>query len=300
MICQCPKCDAKTQLDLSHIPDEGTSAKCPECKTRFWISKESFARRAIKKDGKAFCYYCNNELNNYLDCPTCGVMYPDYCIVQTSKPVKRKKRKTSAPISFSLGSQRRTRVGEPRVSAQRSPKTLLVTIIILALFAVLAVAVGVPYFNKRVQQQYFAGYFRALSGVKLAADQSFKECAAAAAATRARMGVGQGSDVQVNSDVKFRLNAAKNDVDALMKKVPTPPEKFVKSNENLNRLYGIYTKSYDLATSPAGNVQTFSDASARLEADFRQASQELKTGFPPELADAYQKALPKIKALKDF
>jgi hypothetical protein len=300
MICPCPKCDAKTQLDLSHIPEEGTSAKCPECKTRFWISKESFARRALKKEGKALCYYCNNELNNYLDCPTCGVMYPDYCIVQLSKPDKRTKRKSSASISFSLRSQRRTRSGTQQRPTERSPRSILISIAIAAVAVVLALAVGIPYFHSKTEHEYMSGYFRALYGIKLGADATLKQCAAASANARTKMAAGQTADIRLSDEEKTRLNLAKNDVDALMQKVPTPPQKFVKAGENLNRLYGVYTQSYTLAVAPAGSLQSFTDSTAKLDNDFKKTAAELRSTLPPELADAYQKAIPKYKALKDL
>ena len=155
MIVPCPKCDAKTELDLSHISEEGTSAKCPECKTRFWITKESFARRALKKDGKTLCSFCNHELSNYLDCPTCGVMYPDFCVVQTSKPVRKKTRKTSGPISFSIRPQRKARsVVSQQRPTEKASKSLLNTVGLVVLVALVAVAAGVTYSKMKSERQY--------------------------------------------------------------------------------------------------------------------------------------------------
>jgi hypothetical protein len=287
-------------LDLSRIPEDGTSAKCPECKTRFWISKESFARRAVKKEGKALCYYCNNELNNYLDCPTCGVMYPDYCIVQISKPVNRKKRKTSSSISFSLRTQRRTHTAAQQQPTERSSKSILITVALLAVAVVLAVAVAIPYLNKQAEQKYTASYFRALLGIKLGTELSLKQCAAISASTKAKASAGQGFDLRISDQDKAKITAAKNDIDILMQKIPAPPQKFIKANENLTRLYGIYAKSYTLAVAPAGSLQSFSDSAGKVEGEFKQTAQELKAGLPAELAAAYQKALPNYTALRDL
>ena len=300
MICPCPKCNAKTQLDLSHIPDTGTSAKCPECNTRFWISKESFARRAVKKEGKAFCYYCNNELNNYLDCPTCGVMYPDYCVVQISKPAKRKARKTSSSISFSLRTQRRTRSAAQQQPTERSSKSVLKTIALLAVIIVVAVAIAVPYLNKQKEQKYMAGYFRALVGIKLGTELTLKQCTAISSSTNTRTAARQDSGLSISDQDKATITAAKNDVDILMQKVPAPPKKFIKANENLSTLYGIYSKSYTLAVAPAGSLQSFSDSAVKVDGEFKQAAQELKAGMPAELAEAYRKVLPRFTALRDL
>lgn len=303
MICQCPKCDAKVQLDLSHIPEEGAGEKCPECKTRFWISKESFARRALKKEGKSYCYYCNNELSNYLDCPTCGVMYPDYCVVQLAKPVKRLKRKTSSAMSFSFRPQKRSRSGLQQLPAERSsksPKSILVAVAVLVIIAVLAAAVGISYFNKRAEQRYTAGFFRALYGIKLGKDFSIKVCGDTSAATRARMTAGQGADLRVDDNARAKMDSVKTDIDALMQKIPAPPKKYAKTNENLVRLYGVFSKSYALSRTPTGSLQSYIDSSAKVDSEFKQAAQDLKMGFPPQLAEDFQKALPKYKALQDF
>jgi hypothetical protein len=306
MICQCPKCESKTQLDLTNISEEGTSAKCPECKTRFWISKESFALRATKKEGKSLCYYCNNELNNYIDCPGCGMMYPDYCVVHLTKPVKKAKRKTSSSLSFSMRSQRRSHPGSlvhPESlshSTKRASKKLLVAISILILVAVLAVALGIPYYNKRLETTYTAGYLYALNGIKLGTDLSLKECGTIIATAKSRSAAGQGADLRVGEDVTSRLNSAKTDVDAMMKTVPAPPQKYAKANENLVNLYGIYVKSHTLASAPSGTVQSFSDSAAKLEGEFKQSAAQLKSNLPPELAQAYQDVLPKYKALRVF
>jgi hypothetical protein len=301
MICPCPKCDARTELDLSHIPEEGTSAKCPECKTRFWISKESFARRAVKKEGKALCYYCNNELNDYLDCPTCGVMYPDYCIVQTAKPVKRKKRKSSSAISFSLRTQRRTRSSfATQQTTERASKSVLVAVALLAVVLVLAVAGGIAYSHNKSEKQYTAGYFRALMGIKLGTDLNLRQCAAISATAKAKMAAGQAFDLRSSDRDKAKIAVARNDVDLLMKEIPAPPQKFIKANESLTRLYGVYAKSYALVDAPAGSLQSFSDSAGKVDGEFKQAAQELKAGLPAELAAAYQNALPKYPALRDL
>jgi hypothetical protein len=300
MICSCPKCDAKTELDLSHIPEEGTSAKCPECKTRFWIAKESFARRALKKEGKTLCYYCNNELSNYLDCPTCGVMYPDFCVVQMSKPVRRKQRKTSAQISFSIRPQRRSRaVSQQEEPTEKTSKSILVTVGLLVLVAVLAVAIAIPYLNKKSEQKYATNFIRALYGIKLGTDSSIRQCATISAGAKAKISAGQNV-LNISEEDKTKLDAAKKDVDTLMQRLPKTPKKFSKVNENLARLYGIYTKSYSLAAAPSGSLPGFTDSAGKLESEFRQAAQELKASMPTELAAEYQKALPKFKGLQDL
>ena len=301
MIVPCPKCDAKTQLDLSHITEDGTSAKCPECNTRFWITKESFARRAIKKEGKSLCYYCNGEIGSYLDCPTCGVIYPDSCIVQTSKPVKRKKRKASSTVSFSLRPQRRARgVAVQQLSTTRTSKPLLVTIGLLALVALLVLAVGIPYLNKQREEKYSAGFFRTLYGIKLGTDLNFKQCRIVSEAAKGQTGSVQALDSRISDNDKARMKLAKGDIDILMQKLPKAPEKFARTNESLNRLYDVYTRSYMLATTTSGSAAAFAASSSKLESEFRHAAQDVKSSMPPGMAEDLKQVLPKYKELQDL
>ena len=300
MIFPCPKCDAKTQVDLSQIPEDGTSAKCPECNTRFWITKESFATRALKKEGKSLCYYCNNELNNYLDCPTCGVMYPDFCVVQISKPVKKKKRTTSSAISFSIRPQRRTRGVVSQQATHKSSKSILITSVVVALVAVLVVTLGVSYYKKQAEQQYASNFIQTLYGIKLGTDLNIRQCSTISANWKAKMDAGQKFDLNISDKDKSRMDSAKNDIDKLMQKLPKVPQKFSKANENLAKLYGIYTKSYSLAAAPSGTLPVFTDSAGKLESEFKQTAQELKASLSAELADKYQKALPKYKELQSL
>src|ERR1035441_3358055 len=86
MTCSCPKCHAQIEVDFSSIPENGTFTPCPECKGRFWTNKESYARMALKKEGSTYCDKCGKELGHQIVCAGCGVMYPDYYLVQASKP----------------------------------------------------------------------------------------------------------------------------------------------------------------------------------------------------------------------
>jgi len=302
MIVPCPKCDAKTELDLSHIPEEGTSAKCPECKTRFWITNESFARRALKKEGKTLCSHCNNELSTYLDCPTCGAMYPDFCVVQISKPVRKKKRTTSGPISFSIRPQRKARgVVSKQHPTEKTSKSLLTTVGLVVLVALVAVAAGVTYSKMKSERQYAENYVRALYGIKLGTDLSLNQCTKITTAWDAKASVGQSYDLRVSDDDKAKLNTAKGEIDAFMQKLPVPPpQKFGKANENLTKLYGVYTRSYTLASSPSGSLPVFTDATGKLQNEIKQTAQELKAALPKEIAEEYNHALTKYKVLKDL
>jgi predicted Zn finger-like uncharacterized protein len=296
MTFQCPKCSTRTEMDGSHIPEEGASAKCPECKTRFWIASESFARRAMRKEGKALCSFCNNELSNYLDCPTCGAMYPDINIVQMSKPVARKQRKTSAAVGFSIRPQSRARAFNHQ-PAEKSSRNLLITISLLVLLALTGAGIGFLYVNSKAEQTYTDAFLRALYALKLSSDAQFRHCATLSASAKTS---GQDLAHLVTDKDKSRFASGKNDIDTLIGRIPTPPEKYIKVNNNLAKLYGIYSQSYALSVSPTGTWPAYTDSSVNLENEFKQAAKELKTSMPANLAEKFSKTADKYKPLKDL
>lgn len=301
MIFPCPKCDARTELNASTIPEDGTSAKCPECNTRFWITKDSFARRAVKKEGKTYCYLCGNELSNYLDCPTCGAMYPDFCVVQLAKPVKRKKRKSSSSISFNIRPQRISRSARSeQLTTQKASRPLLTVLVTLALTALLIAAIAIPYFNSRAEKQYAEKYMYALYTIKSGTERNFKACSLIAADGKARVDSGRNFEPRTSPEEQVTLTKIKDEIDRSMLKVSKPPAKFSKQHEQLARLYDSYTKSYSQAVSPSGSLPAYTDSTGKLDSEYKQRAQELKSGMTPEMSEALSKAKVKYRGLQDF
>lgn len=102
MTCTCPKCHAQIELDSTKIPENGALLPCPDCKGRFWVNREAYARMALMKGGKTYCDNCFSELDRKIVCTSCGVLYPDYYVIQLSKPPKRQVEKPSFSSPFSL------------------------------------------------------------------------------------------------------------------------------------------------------------------------------------------------------
>jgi predicted Zn finger-like uncharacterized protein len=293
----CPKCSAKTEFDGSHIPGDGVSVKCYECKTHFWVARESFARRALREKTKALCASCNNELGNYLDCPTCGAMYPDICVVQLSKPVTKKQRKTSATIGFSITPERRTRSFAAAQPSEKSPKSLLTIIALVIVVALAGAAIGIPYMNKKAEKTYSDGFFRALYLLKMSTDYNFQLCEKLSADANA---TGQNPAFLVTEKDKSGLNSAKNDIDLLMGRVSKPPQTYSKVNDNLVKLYGIYTQSYTLVSAPAGSLPAFTNSATTLENEYRKATQELKGSMPSKMSERLKELSNKYKQLENL
>ena len=296
MFLPCPKCGAMTEYDGSNVPSEGVSSKCSACNTRFWISRESFALRAFRKEGKAFCSHCNHVMANYLNCPDCGSLYPDICIAQLSKPVKRKQRKTSASIGFSIRPERRSRT----ISAapvEKSSKSILSVLVLLIVVVLAATGIGVAIYNSRANDAYTKAYFRALAGLKQGAEQNIKLCTNLT--TEARKTGLKLSSLVTDKD-KTQLISAKSDVDLIMGRIPKSPQKYIKANESLAKLYGVYTQTYNLASAPSGSEAVFADSAANLEREFKKVSQELKGNMTSDMTEKFQQLAKKNSRFQDF
>ena len=100
MNCSCPKCSAKIEIDISLVYEKSAGIRCVECNKHFWIYKESFGGRALKKCGEIYCVKCGSELNHTVACPSCGTLYPDYLVVQTSRVTRKRVPVNKSWVSF--------------------------------------------------------------------------------------------------------------------------------------------------------------------------------------------------------
>lgn len=306
MTCSCPKCHAQIEVDLSRIPENGNFTPCPECKGRFWINKESYARMALKKEGNTYCDKCGKELDHKIVCTGCGVMYPDYYLVQSSKPPRRQVEKADLfSVSFTLkpaAKQTYVYTGAKRSgpASQKSPKRLLIGTSILALVALLAVGIFYFYHIRESEQQYTTNYMWALYTMKSGTDLSLDVCAQISANWKSAVDAGQNFTPHVSEADETRLNRVKEAVDRFMLKTNEPPKKYLKTKEKLANLYGVYTRAHTLAISPSGSLSSYNMLAAKSQSDFKLASQDLKASLPVELSQELQKAISKNKNFKDF
>lgn len=302
MKCSCPKCNANIQVDLPHIPENGIATPCPECNSRFWTNKESFACRALKKEGKLYCAQCSNELNHQIVCPTCGVLFPDFCVVQTSKPVKRQLKKPGIAVSFSLrpAQQKIPGISTSGKTSSKSRKSLVTIVSLLMLVVVLSALIGVAYNKRKAEQEFSRYYVLAVYGIKTGTDLDLNQCAKLAADWKTKMNAGQNFQPSISPVDESRLNKVKVEIDNVMQRLNKPPKKFIAANANLAKLYGSYAQLHSLTLAPPSSLAGFTDSAAKSENDFRQAVQGFKAVLPTELSAEIDKAKAKYKGLRDF
>jgi uncharacterized protein YbaR (Trm112 family) len=304
MMCSCPKCAAEIELDIASISEEGSYTPCPECKGRFWLGKESFARRALKKEGQIYCDACGKELDCLIVCTACGVVFPDYCLLQASKPASRQLVKSEFSWSFAAKPAKKAKQAYaiPHKSTSVTPlsRKLLVRAVCLLVFAALAV-VGVTFYNqKKAERQYATNYVLALYGIKSGIDLSLSQGTRLSADWKTKTDAGQRFVPHLTPQEESRSDRLKAELDPIMQKLDKAPQKFGKAYEQIGKLYGIHMRLNALVATPPGSLSVFTDSAGKLGNDFKSAAQELKAGLPKELSEELLNASTKYRELRDL
>ena len=304
MTFSCPKCNANIEVDLSQISDKGNFTPCPECKGRFWINRESYARMALKKEGNTYCDQCCKELDHRIVCSACGIMYPDYYLVQASRPPRRQIEKPDLfSLSYTLKPTKPTYTYSyttARESHVRTQRPYLKIAGIAALIILVTVGLSSFYHKKKSEQQYAKNYIRALYIIKTGTDLSLNICAKTSTVWKTNMSAGQSFVPRIKAEDESNLNAAKQTTDRFMQTISNPPKKFVEPKEKLANLYGVYLKANTLATAPSGSLSGFTNSVTISQNDFNLAVQELKRSLPPALSAELKIAKTKYKGFKDI
>lgn len=303
MICSCPKCHAQIEVDLSSIAENGTFTSCPECRGRFWTSKETYARMALKKDGKTYCDKCGNELDHLIVCAGCGVMYPDYYLVQASKPPRRQVEKPDLfSMSFTLKpAAKQTYIYTGAKQSVDGPSKLISAKVgLIVLVALLSVGAGYFYHISKSEGKYAKNYMRALYTIKSGTDFSLSICAKLSTEWKTNMDAGQKYAPHISEEDVARLNSVKVTTDRIMLTLDNPPKKFVNSKEKLANLYWVYARAHALALTPSGSLPGYTDSASKSQSEFNVALQELKGSLPPVLSKELILAKAKYRGLKDI
>lgn len=301
MNCTCPKCKASTHIDHSEITEKGIDRICDACKSRFWLYRESFGGRALKKRGEIFCATCGGELDRSIACPSCGILYPEYVFAQATKAVP--KRTVHVRSTYYI---RRRPARKPLPKKTVTPKKPVKKLKIVnkytisaAILAVLTLAGSVVYSKYQAVKEYSANYTKVLYGIKTGTDLSlkpFEKIASSSASSFSPL----DPVPSLSSNEQSRLNTIKTQVDKNMKKTDNPPEKFVSAKENLNTLYGVYVKIHALALQSSGSIRDSLESAENLKTEFKKSSRELKSALPKQLSDELENARAKYRNLRDF
>jgi hypothetical protein len=301
MNCTCPKCKAPTHINHSEISENGTDRICDVCKSRFWLYRESFGGRALKKKGDIFCATCGGALDRSIACPSCGKLYPQYVFAQANKAVP--KRTVHVRSTYYIR-RRPTRKPLPkRVVAPTKPKKIPKIVNKYSISAVLIIVLltvgAVVYYKTKVVQEYSANYTKVLYGIKAGTDiclRPFNKVVSSSGKSFSPF----DPTPSLSANEQSRLNTIKAQIDKSMKETENPPKDFVTAKEKLNNLYGVYVKIHVFALQPSGTMQDDAESAGKLKAEFKMSSQELKSALPKQLSDELENARAKYRSLRDF
>lgn len=324
MIFTCPKCSAKTELDISLIPEGGTSANCSACNSAYHVSRESIANRATRKGGEINCARCGKELDASLVCSSCGEMYPDYFVPETPEAVRRRRIRMMIDtvshlrdVSFEWGSRSAPTVDyrlkkrpPPAQEKHKEPhreettdkiRSRYVKLGVGLLIAVLLFSGGRFYYRQhKAKQQYAFNYVRAVYLIKTGSDLSLKACSKRSEEWKARSQAGQSGGPHISAKEETALMKVKAEVDVYMRKTYTPPKAFAPAKESLVKLQGSYLNLHALALSPQVTLSAFTDAITRSEAEFRKSAKDLKASLPDDISEELRKGALRRKELQDL
>jgi len=301
MNCTCPKCKASTHIDHSEITEKGIDRICDACKSRFWLYRESFGGRALKKRGEIFCAACGGELDRSIACPSCGILYPEYVFAQATKAVP--KRTVHVRSTYYIRRRPARKPLPKKTVTQKKPVKKLKIVnkytISAAILAALTLVGSVVYSKYQAGKEYSSNYTKVLYGIKTGTDLSlkpFEKIASSSASSFSPLDPAPS----LSSNEQARLNTIKTQIDKNMKKTENPPEKFVSAKENLNKLYGVYVKIHALALQSSGSIRDSLESAENLKTEFKKSSGELKSALPKQLSDELENARAKYRNFRDF
>jgi hypothetical protein len=297
MNCSCPKCNAGVPVDLSGNLEEETAITCGECRTGFFVYKESFACRASRKAGDIYCMKCGHQLSHKQYCPGCLQLYPDYLLVSSGRRKARKivylaedrtYRPETTKKTFSLAGSGLPAAGHKfgfDISARKSMSIAISGVVALLLLSI----GGVYFYNHKIQKQYSKNFVVALYGIKSGTDMNLRISSKIA---------GAASQSRITSEDEADLNTVKAEIDSVMQKLDNRPKKFNKANDILTNMYGVYTRLHSSVVAPSKSQPAFTDSVKKLEGNFQQEANNLKTNLPPELLDEIKQSGNKYKSLR--
>jgi hypothetical protein len=280
--------------------------------------RESFARRAFRKSGTIGCSSCGGELDASVHCPACGILFPEYIVAETPDAVRKRARKKKAGflnLDFSFGSTPKsahTATYTPGYSSEhatetktkstgaKSITTLLTRIGLLVVVIALVVAGGLAYRNYKIDHAYSDKYFRVLFAVKTGTDLSVKVCNRLSSEWQKNITAGQNMTPRITADEEIALNKAKTGIDQIFQILEQQPKKFDPAKEKLQKLNKVFLEANSLAAKPQSSLSNLTAAVAKVDSDFNQVSQELKSSLPATISEDLPAAKAKYRNLKDF
>jgi hypothetical protein len=313
MNCTCPKCHGSVELDLPEITEAGTTAVCPACNAKFNLHRESFGGRALRKPHEISCASCGNQLGPETHCHSCGAQFPDYVVVSTGR---RKVRRTGKKVKLKFSpfpqapktanqlptldmAMRAESVStKPQLpAASAPPKRLTIAISVLVLIVAVAIG-GFLYQKKQTELLYARNFVLASYCIQTGFDRAQKASIRIQTEWKAKNDAGLPYTSRARMEDERHFGIINSKYDATFQKLSNPPEKFQGSEERLAKLQAPYNRLRTQVLSPGQSLPAFAEASAKADADFKQAVKDYRAGMPEELLNQLKEESLKFMSLK--
>lgn len=301
-------------LSLESIPEDGMLVKCSDCNSSFQIIRETFSHRALRKGSEIFCISCGSSVGNSTSCSVCGQPFPDYHAVEPASAAGKQAKKFISFFTLSRSSKlgragkkdklaassQSVSLSESGSKATSRGRRLVKTIFVaLVVFAILTTG-GAFYYLQQKEAKYADIYVKAIYGLKAGTDLNLKYCSKLAADWKKSMDSGQNVIPRLTPAELSLLSSSKTEVEKRMQQSADAPEKFIKNQKSLTKLFDTYKKSYALVSTPAANMIILTETANKLSTDFGKDAEELKKNLPSSLANELAKGKQKYRELKDF
>jgi len=247
-------------------------------------------------------------------CTCCGARFPDYVVATTgrkrggatkkikikSSPIQKSSKMSSPSIQSLESAMRGESAGHPRAHAAsgvKNRKPLVLALSLLVAIALAAAGSGI-YLKKKAEREFIKTFVLTAYCIQTGQERSLKASQKMAGEWKARMSAGQAYKARLSAEDEKAIRLIMTRIDSFRGSLKEEPEKFGHSSEKLAALENSYNKLRVAVFSPGDSLQSFTDTSSKLDAEYQAAARDFKAGLPEELKKALQSASKKYKGLR--
>lgn len=318
MVCVCPACAEKTEVDLAQVPEQMFVITCSSCTKQIHVIRESCACRAKRKSFEINCTHCGKLLDHHAHCNSCGKSFPDFFVTVDPEKARSESRKanlkkawstiTDLNVSFkpSFKSTRHGAVSGYSPTRTTSDKSTLLSrrylVSALSIFAAIALCAGgvFAYNTYTAGRMYAENYVKALYCIKTGVDSNLKKCVSHKVEWETASASGRSFSPSSNLIEETKAARLRTEIDKNLHLLHAPPKKYSQADTKLKEIYKIYVEAESLTQTKPASLKEFSSSIDTLDKKMSQASQELKSNLSGSLKQELEKAKLKYRGLKDF
>lgn len=264
----CPKCGASHQLHTLRYLMRPFPIICRNCATRYLVNWKI----KLPQDSEIICSWCAKKQTDSPQCTYCGRPFHGY------SPVKWKKAGHGP-------SQAKKRGAAARFASM--PVRFKIITALLVFLSIVAFLYRASHNRESTEQQYLTNYVLAIYGIKSGVDLCSRSCDGIIDEWKK----GKGSDIpEISREENENMAIVKGEIDLVMRKLETPPEKYTTLSTKLQSMYDNYLKLNDLANKPSGRLASFESKVEEARDSFTGEVADLKSSMPEQLAEEVKRS----------